>query len=80
MIYLDINPSVVKYFKIEKNTSTVLYLTDDDSELITGTYTYFIDFILCRVKPASFKYNQQVFKYSNDTSKSAYSITFEDID
>jgi hypothetical protein len=71
---------IVKHFKVSSNTETTLNLIDDDNELISGSYSYFIDFILCRVKKPSFAYSQRTFDYNKDTTKSGYSIVFEEID
>lgn len=76
----NISWEICKYFKITSNTETALTVTDDDSELPTGSYQYFIDFILCRVRPADFKYQQINYNFNDNDSKTGYGITFEEVD
>ena len=76
----NVDWKIVKFFKVESNTTTVLTLVDDNSELIDGDYDYYFDFILCRVKPQNFNYNQYLFDYAKDTTKTGYLITFEEIE
>lgn len=70
---------ILKWFKIESNTKTVLTLTDNDSELVSGTYTYYIDHIKVRSKAWS-DYNQKIFDYATEKTKSEYGITFQEVD
>ena len=74
--------SITKSFKVESNTSTTLNLNDDDGDLVSGTYDYFIDYILCKVRSPGFSYTQGVYSYdeAKKNLKSGYSIIFEEID
>jgi len=75
----NINWNIEKYFKIEKHTDDgVFTLNDDDAELVAGTYSWYIDFIECKVKSTQFAYSQQTFNYDNEYSKGNYVIMWEE--
>lgn len=74
----NINWNIEKYFKIRSNTKNVLCVTDSDSELVTGTYDYYINFIECKIYNDKFNYSQPMFLYTREHSKTGYSITFEE--
>ena len=75
-----INWSICKMFKVESNTTTVLTLTDDDSELPDGSYDYYFDFIKSRVITNNFVGNQSGFKWDTWKTKSGYDITFTEVE
>lgn len=72
--------SIEKYFKILSNSATVLAVRDDDSELVAGTYYYYIDFIVCKLTDVAFGYSQPRFLYTREYSKTGFQIQFEEVD
>jgi hypothetical protein len=71
---------VVKPFRITSHTATVLTLQDIDSELVNGTYSYWINFVLMKSRANTFKSKQPRFDYSKDEWKNNFGVTFEEID
>lgn len=71
---------IVKYFKIETNDETILTLTDNQSELITGEYGYYINFVKCKIQKPGGKYIQKTYDYGKEYSKTGIAITFEEVD
>ena len=76
---------ICKFFKIRFNDTTnagtsVLTLVDDDNELVSGSYSYLIDFIKCKVKQETFAGQQAVFAYLKWQTKADHAITFEEVD
>jgi hypothetical protein len=71
-----------KSFKIASNTNTVLTLIDDDSELVSGTYDYFIDYVLCKLMSAGHSYTQKVYSYdeASNNKKSGYSMVWQEVE
>jgi len=77
---LNIDWAIEKYFKIISNTETILTLKDSNTELIDGTYDYYIDFIECKVNRPGFNFDQNPrFAFTKERQKSGYAITFEEI-
>ena len=48
-------------------------------QLIECDYSYYINFIECKILPDGFTASQQVFDYTKEHTKAAYSATFEEI-
>jgi hypothetical protein len=71
---------IIRPFKILTNDETILTLRDDDSELVSGTYSYFIDFVECRVKLDPFQAQQGIFSWTKWKTKSGAKLTLEEID
>jgi hypothetical protein len=70
---------IVKFFRIVRNTKTVLYLLDDETELFAGTYKYIIDFIEVKIQDPAFAYSQVMpFDYSREYDKTGYTLTVEE--
>lgn len=72
--YLDdqtnISWSIVKNYLIEKNDETILYLQDDDAELVSGSSkSYHIDFIICNANNDSINYMQPRYYRQQETWK-----------
>ena len=70
---------VVKYFRINSCYDTVLNLDDNDSELISGSYDWFVDFIQTRVQNPSFRYQQIGFDWTQEHWKGGYNLNLEEI-
>jgi len=75
----DIDWSIEKYFKIEKNDSTSLTVTDDDSELISGSYDYIIRFIECFISKFDFNYSQKRYYWEQETWKNGFRLEIEEL-
>lgn len=74
-----INWTIEKYFRITRNTETVITVEDDDSELPSGSYAYYIDFIECRLQDSKFSYTQLPrFIWTKENQKSGYEIILEE--
>jgi hypothetical protein len=70
--------SIEKYFEIKtNNTDTDFTLLDPNSELIDGTYDYYIDFAMTRAKVQDFNSTQPL--YNPNGVKTGYSLTLETI-
>lgn len=74
----NIDWSINKYFRVISNTETVLNLSDDNSELVDGSYDYDVDFILCRLADSSFNYSQENFDFQKEWDKNGFRIQFEE--
>jgi hypothetical protein len=72
------NWAIEKYFKIQSNNATTLCLLDPNSELISGSYDWYIDFIECKIQSVNFSYSQPRFLYTRERSKVGYNIVFEE--
>jgi len=77
LVSATITWSIEKYFEIEKNTDTVYTVIDNDSELVSGTYDYYVDFIICRVSNSKFQYSQPIYNYEKEHWKTGYSLMLE---
>jgi hypothetical protein len=75
----SIDWAIEKYFRIASNTATVLALQDDDAELIAGAYSYYIDFLECRVNSSSFAPMQDHFAMTKEFDQTGYSLTLIEI-
>jgi len=70
---------IVKFFRIVRNTNTVLYLSDDAAELLDGTYKYIVDFIEVKIQDPAFAYSQVLpFDYEREYDKTGYTLTVEE--
>lgn len=75
----NIDWSIEKYFKINENSETVLTVSDNDSELPSGSYDYYIDFIECKINKLEFGYSQPRFFYTREHSKTGFNVSFEEV-
>lgn len=78
-VQAGIDWTIEKYFKIISNSENTLCVSDDDDELVAGTYTYYIDFIECKVFTSSFQYMQPRFLYTREHSKTGYKLIFQEV-
>jgi hypothetical protein len=71
--------SIEKYFEIEEHNETIFTLLDNDSELVDGTYDYYVDFAQVRTMDSKFGAVQPKFAYSREEWKTGYSLLLEQI-
>ena len=71
--------SIEKYFKINSNTLNVLNVDDDNSELPTGNYDWYIDFIEVRIIEPTFIWVQDPFTMARPHAQGQYTIQFEEM-
>jgi hypothetical protein len=71
---------IIKIFKIQSNSETVFTLRDDDTELVSGSYAYFIDFVECHVKINNFQAQQAIYAFNKYQTKSGVTLTLEETD
>jgi hypothetical protein len=76
---ISIDWEIEKYFKIISNIETSLCVSDDDDELPTGSYEYYIDFIECKVQRPEFSFNQDIYLWTREHSKKGFAIIFEEV-
>ena len=53
---------------------------DDDSELISGSYPYFIDYVKCAVVASDFGYGQDRYNFTDDETKIDIALDLIEID
>lgn len=70
--------SLEKYFKILSHNKNTFYLRDDNSELIDGTYDYYIDFIVCKVDNNNFKPKMEGYYWQRQESKTGFQLLLEE--
>lgn len=75
----NINWTIEKYFKITSNTATALTVTDDDSELVAGSYDYKVRFIECHIINPRMSYKQPRYYWQKETWKTGYTLSLEEI-
>jgi len=78
LVSATIDYSIEKYFEIKKNGETVFYLYDDDEELVSGNYDYYVDFVLSRVMDSAFGYIEPAYSDIPEW-KTAYQLILEQI-
>jgi len=68
-----------KYFKMIKTENKILHLEDDDGELPTGAYDYYVDFIEMHVVKPGFKTLQERFYWLQETWKTGFNLFLEEL-
>lgn len=66
--------SVEKYFKIFSNSKNQFKVIDEDGELLTGTFPYYIDFIICQSESENFQTIQEGYFFKRKQSQTGMSL------
>jgi hypothetical protein len=71
--------SIEKYFEIKTNNDTIFTLYDDDSELVDGSYDYYIDFAITRAVVQDFVSTQVIYNPTKPEWNTGYSLVLEQV-
>jgi len=75
----NIDWNIEKYFKVSESYQDVITVEDDDNELISGTYDYYIGFVEVVIQRPYVKVNQPRYYFQQETWKTGQIISFEEV-